>query len=71
MAFIFILMKNGCLVTKFYEFIVKYVWKFFSYQYMLETAVWKLKNYFKKFQKYFQNFFSMRVSAPEAWKYGC
>ena len=28
-----------CLVTMVYEFIVKCVWKFFFYQYMLETAV--------------------------------
>ena len=32
-------MKNDCLVTILHEFIVKCVWNFFSYQYMLETAV--------------------------------
>ena len=33
------LKKNGFLVTTFYDFIVKSVGKFFSYQYMLGTAV--------------------------------
>ena len=58
-AFIYFLMKNDCLVTILHEFIVKCVWNFFSYQYMLETAVssafpnWQLiqKNgHFKTFQ---------------------
>ena len=40
LIFIFILLKNGCLVTTiFYEFIVESVWKFFLYKYILEIAV--------------------------------
>ena len=41
---LFFLMKNDCLVTIFHEFIVKCVWKFFSYQQGIrkkELPIWE------------------------------
>ena len=39
--FFSISMKNGCLVTTVFNFVIKFAWTFFFYHYMLGTTVWR------------------------------